>query len=142
MCARAEHCTYEMFTKLRGWGITGSSAREIVDHLADNRFIDDLRFARAFVRDRYRFTGYGRRKIVLGLIAKKIPRDIIDKALDEIDEDIYLDNLRHIVSRKASDLDMGSFDDRNKVYRHALSRGYESSAVARAIREYIAGTRK
>jgi len=142
LCARAEHCSSEMLAKLRSWGITGDRADEIIDRLTANRFIDDLRFARSFVRDRYRFSGYGRRKIAMGLAAKRISRDIIDTALEEIDEDIYFDNLSHIVSRKARDLDMRSFDDRNRLYRHAISRGYESALVSKAIRQLIAGTRE
>lgn len=142
LCARAEHCTYEMLTKLRNWGITGSRAEEIIDRLIDNRFIDDLRFARSFVRDRYRFSGYGRRKIAMGLAAKRIPRDIIDEAMEEIDDDIYYANLSHIVSRKAATLDLGSFDDRNKLYRHAISRGYESALASKAIKQLIARSRE
>lgn len=138
LCARAEHCTYELMTKLRGWGITGSDAEKIIDRLIDNRFVDDLRFAQSFVRDRYRFSGYGRRKIAMALAAKRIPRDTIDEALEEIDEDVYFDNLRHIVERKASSLDLSCFEDRNKLYRYVISRGYESSLASRAIKMHIA----
>lgn len=142
LCARAEHCTFEMATKLRGWGITGYEAEKIIDRLVDNRFVDDERFARSFVRDRYRFSGYGRRKIALGLIAKRIPRDIIDSAMEEIDEDIYFENLRRLIDRKASGLDTSLFDDRNKLYRYGIGRGYESALVAKAIKMYIAENRE
>lgn len=138
LCARAEHCSYELLTKLRNWGISGSDAEKIINHLIDNRFLDDQRFANSFVRDRYRFSGYGRRKIALALAAKRVPRDIITNALDEIDEDIYFDNLRHLIGRKASALDLSLFDDRNKLYRYGLTRGYESALVAKAIKLYIA----
>ena len=37
LCARAEHCTYELMTKLRGWGITGEVAEDIINGLIDNR---------------------------------------------------------------------------------------------------------
>lgn len=142
LCARAEHCTYEMMTKLRNWGISGDDAEKIINHLTDNRFVDDLRFAQSFVRDRYRFSGHGRRKIAMALAAKRIPRDIIDSALDEIDPEIYFDNLRHIVSRKAAGLDLSVYDDRNKLYRHAISRGYESDLTVRAIKMHIAESRE
>lgn len=142
LCARAEHCTYEMMTKLRGWGITGATAEKIVDHLVDNRFVDDLRFAKSFVRDRYRFSGYGRRKIALSLMAKRVPRDIIDEAMEEIDDEVYFDNLRHFIGRKASSLDLSRYEDRNKLYRYALSRGYESDLAARAIRMHITESRQ
>lgn len=142
LCARAEHCTHELSTKLRAWGITGDVAEKIINHLIDNRFVDDLRFAQSFVRDRYRFSGHGRRKIILALIAKRISRDTIDTALEEIDDDVYFDNLCHIINRKASTLNMDLFDDRNKVYRYAIGRGYESSLIVRALKLYISNNQE
>lgn len=60
LCAKAERCTYEMSRKLLGWGIEERKAREIIDNLVDQRFIDDSRYAKAFVRDKYRFQHWGR----------------------------------------------------------------------------------
>lgn len=142
LCARAEHCSFELSTKLRGWGITGAPAEKIINHLIDNRFVDDLRFAQSFVRDRYRFSGHGRRKIILALIAKHIPRDIIDSALEEIDDEVYFDNLCHIINRKASSLDMTTYDNRNKVYRYAIGRGYESNLIVKALKLYISNNKE
>lgn len=142
LCARAEHCSFELSTKLRGWGITGASAEKIINHLIDNRFVDDLRFAQSFVRDRYRFSGHGRRKIILALIAKHIPRNIINTALEEIDYEVYFNNLCHIINRKASSLDMTIYDNRNKVYRYAIGRGYESNLIVKALKLYISNNKE
>lgn len=142
LCARAEHCTYELMTKLRGWGITGDVAEDIINKLIDNRFVDNLRFARSFVRDRYRFSGYGRRKIAMALATKRIPRDTVEEAMEEIDPEIYFENLRHLVDRKAAALDLSSYDDRNKLYRYAIGRGYESDLTVRAIKMYMAENRE
>lgn len=141
LCARAEHCSFELLAKLRNWGIKPDDADRIINHLIDNKFVDDLRFTQAFVRDRYRFSAFGRRKIILALRAKRIPSDTIDTALQEIDPDIYFDNLLLLVRRKAANLDLTTFDDRNKLYRYALSRGYESDIAVRAIKTCIADQR-
>lgn len=138
LCTRAEHCTFELKTKLCNWGIMGTDADDVIESLIKNRFVDDLRFAQSFVRDRYRFSGYGRRKIAMALVAKRIPRDIIAEALNEIDDEIYYSNLLHITARKATSLNLEIFEERNKLYRYLISRGYESSLVARAIKEHIA----
>lgn len=142
LCVRAEHCSYELLSKLRNWGIIGNDADDIINHLIDNKFVDNLRFAQSFVRDRYRFSGYGRRKIAIALKAKRIPSDIIDTAMDEIDPDIYFENLQHLVQRKAANLDLSIYDDRNKLYRYALSRGFESDITVRAIKLYISDHRQ
>lgn len=142
LCARSEHCTYEALSKLRGWGITGEAAERIVNALTDNRFIDDSRFARSYVNDRYRFSGHGRYKIRLALAAKRLPRDIIDSALEEIDPDIYRDNLRKLLrSRAARANGLDSFDGRTRLYRYGISRGYESGLVAEALKEILKSIR-
>lgn len=137
LCARSEHCTSEITAKLRNWGIGGSDAEKIINHLTANRFVDDLRFARSFVRDRYRFYGYGRRKIAIALAAKRIDRGIIEEALAEIDDETYLEILTRLLSRKAQAVDISQYEGRNKLYRYAISRGYESDITARVLKSLV-----
>lgn len=134
LCARAEHCTYELSQKLRGWGIGQEDSEVIIHSLQRRRFVDDKRFAASFVRDRYRYGRYGRVKIRLLLRAKHIDADTIEEALDEIDDDEYLEILKGLIKSKMRGLDMSVYEDRTKVYRHALSRGYEAALVSRVIK--------
>ena len=129
LCARAEHCTYELAQKLRTWGIGQEDSEVIIHSLQRRRFVDDSRFAASFVRDRY-----GRVKIRLLLRAKRIDSDTIDEALAEIDDDEYLEILKGVVRSKMRGLDMSVYEDRAKVYRHALSRGYEAALVSQVIK--------
>ena len=136
MCVRAEHCTAEMRQKLRQWGISDSDADSVVCSLVDRRFVDDARYAAAFVRDRYRFARYGRVKIGIALKTKHISPDIIAEAMEEIDSETYLDILRSVISAKAKSLPRPlSMEDRNRIFRHAISRGYESALVSKIIKE-------
>lgn len=138
LCVRSEHCEYEMRVKLRTWGISDSDSAKILKSLRDNRFVDDARFARSFVSDKYRFAGHGRAKIRLALIAKRIDRDLIDDALAEIDKDVYEEKLRHLLSLKlARTPDADTFEGRTKVYRFGISRGFESELVSRTLRELL-----
>ncbi len=136
LCARSEHCTYEMRTKLRTWGIAPDRAEKIVESLVEGRFVDDARFARSFVNDKFRFAGHGRMKIRLALAAKRIDRDIIAEALSEIDPEEYASRLREILSAKARRIDdIDTYEGRTRLFRFGVSRGFESDAVATAIRE-------
>jgi len=89
MCARSEHCEWELKEKLKRWMISSADAEEILMVLRKGRFYDDRRFASAYVRDKMLYNRWGRRKIVYGLMAKRIPRELIGEALDEIDEEMY-----------------------------------------------------
>ncbi len=142
LCARGEHCEYELRRKLVIWGISDTDRERIIKSLRTNRFVDDARFARSFVSDKYRFAGHGRYKIRLALMAKRIDRDVIDEALSEIDQEVYEDKLRHILELKlARTADSDTFEGRTKVYRFGVSRGFEPELVSRQLREIIKAAR-
>lgn len=137
LCARSERCRHEAREKLRGWGIVGVPAEEIIKQLVKTRFIDDSRFARAFVNDKLKFSGYGRMKIRLLLVSKRVESSIISEALSEIDEDEYQEVLERIVALKGGRIeDVDTFEGRTKLYRYVMSRGFESDLAARTVKEY------
>lgn len=137
MCAASERCTSEMLAKLRRWGIGASEARRIIDDLTTNRFIDDERFARAFVMDKYRVARWGRIKIRAALYAKRLPQWLIDEALTEIDDALYAANLMHLLRLKRRSLgeDASTYEGRTKLFRYGASRGFELPLIAAAIRD-------
>lgn len=139
LCARAEKCTYELRTKLRAWQVHPAEAERIISELEEARFVDDARFARAFVRDKMRFERRGRLWLRQALAAKRIGRDLINEAFDEIDEGEYLNNLEHTLrQRLGRNPELGeTFEGRTKVYRYGITRGYEPELVGRVLREIL-----
>lgn len=135
LCARSEQCTYDLRRKLAGWGLSASESERILRQLADNRFVDDSRFARAFVRDRYRFAGWGRQKITAGLYARHIDKDIIEEALNEIDVRRYAAVAFKAMVSKLRQLpeEMEQRDKRMRLMRFAVGRGYEMSLIIKIL---------
>lgn len=134
LCARAEHCSYEILRKLRDWGISTEDSSTILRSLQTRRFVDDSRFATSFVRDRYRYARWGRIKIRLQLRAKHIDPDVIEEALAEIDEDEYLAILSTLVKAKARTLaDPTAYESRTRIFRFALNRGFELSLISLCV---------
>lgn len=135
MCVRSEHCEWELREKLRNWQVAPSDAAEILEALRKARFYDDRRFAAAFVRDKMMYNRWGRRKIAVGLMAKRIDRNLIQEALGEIDDGVYGGILLGFMRAKARGIaDGNSFEGRTKLFRAAASRGYEPALIARYIR--------
>lgn len=135
LCARAEHSTAEVRKKLRQWGISIQDSEMIIKRLVNSRYVDDSRYTRALVNDKVKFARWGRFKINHALYAKGINPQLIAQALDTIDPDIYEANLHAVLTAKARTLPRPlSYEDRVKLYRHAISRGYESELISRAIK--------
>lgn len=138
LCARSEQCTGELTEKLFRWGIGATDRKAIIDSLVNRHFVDDRRFASAYVRDRLMFARWGRRKIAASLIQKRISRDIIDDALDEIDDDTYHDTITSVMkSRLRSSGPVTTRDDYMRLLRYGIQRGFETDLTAKTIRELM-----
>ena len=99
-----------------------------------DRFIDEQRYASAFVRDKVRFSKWGIRKISAALRAKGIPQDIIDQAMSEIVSSDMQDKLLENIRRKSSHTqEKNRYDLRNKLIRYGLSQGYDLTEVLDAV---------
>ena len=135
LCARSERCEHELREKLRAWRVSSADSEKILDSLRKNRYYDNARFAEAFVRDKLLYSRWGRRKIMLGLRAKRIDSHTIELAMDTIDDETYADIMLSVMKAKARGIAGGnSFEGRTKLYRFAIARGFEPSMAAAVIR--------
>ena len=133
-CSTAEHCRAEINEKLQRWGIAYETINRILDHLEKERFIDDERYCRAFVKDKFRFSKWGKMKIAQELYMKKIPSDVAWRYLNEIDEEEYLSVLNGLlVSKRKSVHAKDEFELNGKLMRFAMSRGFELKDIKRCI---------
>lgn len=138
-CAQTEICPTDARKRLLRQGISGSEATKIISRLESEGFIDERRYARAFVRDKYRFAGWGRRKIAVGLAAKRIGRGVIEEALTEaVDAEEYEERLVALLrvrARSVKEEQQRTYEGRGKLYAYAVGRGYESELASRVIKE-------
>lgn len=133
-CARQECSRRDISTKLVGKGATAAEAREVIDRLVGEGFIDDARYARAFVADKFRFEHWGRVKISYMLHLKGLPDNVVDEALQQIDEAQYAETLKDFLEGKLRTVRAATpYALRQKVARAAISRGFEPDLVFQAL---------
>ncbi len=136
LCSTAEHCPHDIQEKLTRWGIGNTDTRTIIDHLIQERFIDEERYAVAFVKDKFRFAGWGRIKIRYALQQKRIPTHAIDNALTTIDEEQYAERLLSLLREKNRSIKDDNPESRwAKLCRFAASRGFENELIFQYIKE-------
>ena len=124
LCSRREYCTSDILKKASE-ALDGdhNRAEEVLQVLVSERYVDDLRYASAYARDKSSISGWGEVKIKYMLSAKGIARDVIAKALEEIDEGKAESRLDKLLENKWKSLK----DDpqgKMKLIRFALGRGY------------------
>lgn len=129
LCSRREYCYADVLRKAKD-ALDGDvqAAKEVADELVADRYVDDHRYASAYARDKSAIQGWGEVKIRYMLSAKGVPRDVIDKALQEIDQNKADSRLEKLLHAKLKSLK----DDpqvRLKLFRFALGRGYSYDEV-------------
>lgn len=137
LCAKCEQCSPDIEKKLLNWGLSGNDAGKVITELKRLRFLDDERFAKAYAHDKLHFSGWGKRKIMQGLWVKRLPRDIIDMAFDEFDDDEYKAIAVKVIKSKVPAIKEGieSYEGKMKLLRFAVQRGFEVSLVAGIVKQ-------
>ena len=138
LCSLSEHCTSQIKEKLLSWGLSTKEAGEIVNHLVDEKFIDNLRFSRAYCHDKFLYSHWGRIKIGQMLRHLQLSDEEIAEGMATIPEDDYLKTLTDALHAKDKSLhDTDVYQRKGKLVRHLLSRGFEMNLVIDAVDEHL-----
>ena len=136
-CAYQERCHHEVRSKILDLKIYGEWLEEIMAELVRDGYLNELRYARAYVGGKYRIKKWGRNKIIVELKRRKVSEYCIRKGLEEIDENLYYENLISMIKKYKSRLKPASteWQKKNKIYQFAINKGFESELVRTAVNE-------
>ena len=125
-CAYQERCVKDVRDKLKTFDLPQGEKDKILDYLLDNRFVNDERFAKSFVRGKVNQSGWGLNKIRFHLIQKGIAKETIDEALGQTDEEVYRQRLIDILKTKSKTVKAASdFEKKRKLAAYAMQKGFE-----------------
>ncbi|MBO5579494.1 MAG: RecX family transcriptional regulator [Prevotella sp.] len=134
LCAQAEHCQWEMTEKMRRWELTEEAQARVMQRLVSERYVDDERYARAFVKDKVRYNKWGRRKVEQALWQKHIDESVRQQVLDEVDDDEYISILRPMLQQKRKSTKASSdYELNGKLIKFAMSRGFTMDIIKQCI---------
>ena len=137
LCSRREYCLSDIRKKLLAQLDGDEQETEaILKKLVEQKYVDDLRYASAFARDKSSIAGWGEVKIRYMLAAKGISRDVISEALAEIDEQKASGRLEKLLQNKERSL-AGDPQMRIKLLRFGLGRGYSYDEVSSAVEQLL-----
>jgi regulatory protein len=134
LCSRREYCINDIISKLNSWSVSEADAGRIISTLVHENFINEKRYAEAFVKDKFRYNKWGKVKIRASLRMKKIHGDIISHALDSIDDELYRKTIEDLllIHRKSVKA-KNQYDLKGKLFRYGLSKGFESEMLYEII---------
>ena len=133
-CSGAEHCCSEVRAMLERHGAEKEDIYRILKYIIKEGYIDESRYASAFVHDKVRFAKWGRTKIAQALWQKRIPEQIAQDALSSIDQDEYMTALKDVAaSRYRTMKGATEYERKMKAMKSVCSRGYEPSLVQKVL---------
>ena len=155
ICAGREYCAADILKKLQRYKLAGSDNTKVIASLKEDKFIDELRYAKAFVRDKSRLSGWGRTKILWALRSKQIDKGVIAEAISILSEEDMYAQLYKLLAAKLSTLTRHTNSDadieenikselyklrekeRAKLIRFGLSRGFEYDIVLSVVKKLL-----
>ncbi len=138
LAARAEKSSGDARRLMDRWGIERGAQEQILEQLQRDRFIDDERFAAAYIREKINLSGWGRFKIQRQLQQKGISREIIEEQLSLIDTQKMDERLGEMIQRRARSVKYkDKYQLRDKLIRYGASLGYDFSSVSEAVNRAI-----
>ncbi|SKB47860.1 regulatory protein [Salegentibacter holothuriorum] len=137
-CAYRDRSQKEVEDKLREMNMIQAAQEQIIMELMQEDFLNEERFARSFVRGKFRIKKWGKIKIKQELKFKDISAPIIKLALTEIDQQKYIATLYEVAEKKLRLLkEPDSFKKKRKLVDFLLRKGYESVLVYEAANELL-----
>ncbi|MDO4779590.1 MAG: regulatory protein RecX [Bacteroides sp.] len=135
-CATRERCKQEVEKKLQGWELSQETAKRIVQWLEKENFLDEQRYCKAYVNDKYKIAKWGKRKIEYNLRNKGINPAMISEHLAKVDTDSYNEKLSYLLEQKKKTVKAkNEYDLRQKLIRFAAGRGYDFADIANCLRK-------
>lgn len=136
LCARAERSSGDAKRLMATWGVPEGERAGVLQRLIADRFIDDRRYAEAFVREKSNLSGWGEYKIRAALMRKGIAADIIAEALKQINTQQHLERLHDKLAKRMRTVKYSSpYDLRNKLIRSGLSLGFAMDDVLHCVEQ-------
>ncbi|MBK9283184.1 MAG: RecX family transcriptional regulator [Sphingobacteriaceae bacterium] len=130
-CAYQERSHFDCRKKIFEFGLQKHEIENIISALIEENYLNEERFACALARGKMRIKSWGKIKIKQSLIKHQVSDKIIQKALNSLNEDEYINHLDKIIHKKADQL-----SEENNIYqsilRHLMTKGFENDlSIAR-----------
>ncbi len=132
-CAYRERTQQEVRDKLYDLGLHREEVEEVLTELISEGYVNEERFAKAYAGGKFRLKKWGRNKIIHELERRHITSYCIDKAMEEIPEEDYLQVLRELIDKKLAQTHGNPYIVKNKVARFMIGKGFEPEIVWREL---------
>jgi regulatory protein len=136
LCSRSEKCSVDIRRKMVAYDLVNEVVEEIIEKLRKEKFLDDERFVKAYVSDKFKLNKWGKIKMRHYLKLKGLSDNTIELGLDSIDDEKYKAALIKTMKDKAQKIkDKTKLEKMGQIIRFTQSRGFEPELIHRYINQ-------
>lgn len=129
-CLYTDRCHKDVRTKLIKDKVYGDELEQIIGVLIEEGFLDEERFARAFVKGKFKQNKWGKKRILIELKKRSISPYCIRKGFEEISDEDYLKNVQRLWDKKFEQVkESDPYKKKQKVLNYLIGKGYEYEVV-------------
>ncbi len=133
-CSKAEKCPEDVRQYLNKYSDEDFIITSAIKLLETEGYINNERYIKAFINDKYKFAKWGRVKIEYALMQKRFPKSLIKTYLSEIDADEYLSILNSLIKGKIKqNKEVDPAKKKAAIIRFALSKGFEYGDIFKVL---------
>lgn len=137
-CAYQDRCHKEVTEKLKGMSMIPEAIEHIINALIADKFLNEERFAKSFVRGKFKYKKWGRKRITMELKLRDISPFLIKSALKEITEFEYLQSFHELAEKRNNQIkETNPLKRKKKLADYLLYRGWESHLVYEKVNELV-----
>ena len=136
-CSFSEKCKSDIIKKLYDWKVFNNH-HEIINHLINNNYINEERYALLYCRGKFNSRSWGKIKICNHLHQKGIDRNIIFKSLSEIEDSDYIKKISDLILNKSKEIkEEDIFKRKSKIARFLYQKGFETELIWQQIEKKL-----
>lgn len=139
-CSRAERCEQDLRKKMKTWEIPDDEQKKIIERLVKEKFLNEERFCRSFVNDKFKYNKWGTNKIVFELRKKNIPESVYKSVLEDLELTDVKEQLTLILKQKNKTIKYkDNYDRKTKLIRFAIGRGFDMGMTVSVVNNMVEG---
>ncbi len=135
-CSYQERCHKEVVQKLYSMYMIPEAIDHIVVKLMQDNFLNEERYAKAFVSGKFRIKKWGKHRLTRELKQKDIGKTLITMALKTITDEDYIETFHALAEKRAENItETNVLKKRKKLADYLFYRGWESHLVYDKVNE-------
>lgn len=137
-CAYQERSQKQVRDRLYKMGLISDAVELLISECIEENYLNEERFAMAFVRGKYKFKDWGRQRLERELKFQNVSDYCIRKAMAQLDDEDYDHQLKVLAQKKwDATKDANRFSKGKKVVNFLIRKGYESDKVWEEVRRIM-----